>query len=613
MEAPLIIRRKRDGLALSRDDIFSFVERYMRGEIPDYQFSALLMAIYFRGLDARETADLTEAMMRSGQVLDLSQFPQAKVDKHSTGGVGDKTSLIVGPVAAAGGLMVPMISGRGLGHTGGTLDKLESIPGFNTRLTLDEFRRVLGACGMGLIGQTDDLAPADRRLYALRDVTATVESIPLICASILSKKMAEGIDGLVLDVKTGSGAFMKNIEDAANLAELLVETGKRMGKKVVALLTDMSQPLGHTAGNAMEVVESIEVLGGAGPADLRELCLELAAWMFLMGERVKTIDDGKKLSSDLIVSGQAREKFREIVGLQGGDVGVVDDPRRLKRARQTLEVTSPSQGFIATTRCEQLGIACVVLGGGREKKDDTIDPAVGLEFHKRVGDAVERDEPLCTLHYNSETRLEEARRLVETAYQIEPEKPKTIPEKQAAAAVGQGILMHTYENFFSEYRQIVAQVLLTREDSVKRTRYTNSRNTLLTLLKMGVIPIINENDAVAIDELKIGDNDTLSAMVASIVDADVLIILSDIEGVYTDNPQSNPEAKLISEIVDITPAIEALAGGAGSLRGTGGMYTKIQAGKIAVNSGVAMIIASGLRDDVIGDVLKGSQVGTIFL
>jgi pyrimidine-nucleoside phosphorylase len=244
----------------------------------------------------------------------------------------------------------------------------------------------------------------------------------------MSKKLAEGIDALVLDVKTGSGAFMKKMEDAVNLAELLVETGKRMGKNVVALITDMNQPLGRKAGNAMEVAESIEVLGGAGPADLRELCLELAAWMFLLGERVKTLDEGKKLSADLIASGLAREKFREIVGLQGGDVGVVDDPGRLAHAKHTLDIVSSASGYIASIQCEQLGVAGVVLGGGREKKEDKIDPAVGLEFHKRIGDAVERGEPLCTLHYNADARLAEARHLAETAYRVEPEKPKTIPQ-----------------------------------------------------------------------------------------------------------------------------------------------------------------------------------------
>jgi pyrimidine-nucleoside phosphorylase len=422
-----LIRRKRDSGELTREEIEELIAAYTRGDIPDYQIAAWLMAVVLRGMSRPEIAALTEAMLHSGCVLDFSDLPARKVDKHSTGGVGDKTSLVIAPIVAAGGLKVPMISGRGLGHSGGTLDKLESIPGFDVNLSLGDFRRVLETCGCALIGQTAEIAPADKKIYALRDVTGTVESPALICASIMSKKLAEGIDALVLDVKTGSGAFMKKIEDAANLAELLVETGKRMGKNVVALLTDMNQPLGRKAGNAMEVAESIEVLSGAGPADLRELCLELAAWMFFLGERVKTVEEGKKLSADLIVSGHAREKFREIVGLQGGDVGVIDDPARLAHARQTLDVTSPADGFIASTQCEQLGLACVVLGGGREQKEDTIDPAVGLEFHKRIGDAVNRGEPLCTLHYNAVTRLDEARHLVETAYRIEPEKPKTSP------------------------------------------------------------------------------------------------------------------------------------------------------------------------------------------
>jgi len=422
-----LIRRKRDSGELTREEIEELIVAYTRGDVPDYQMSAWLMAVVLRGMSRAEIAALTEAMLHSGRVLDFSDLPGRKVDKHSTGGVGDKPSLVIAPIVAAGGVKVPMISGRGLGHSGGTLDKLEAIPGFNVNLSLAEFRRVLEMCGCALIGQTTEIAPADKKIYALRDVTGTVESPALICASIMSKKLAEGIDALVLDVKTGSGAFMKNIDDAANLAELLVETGKRMGKNVVALITDMNQPLGRKAGNAMEVAESIEVLSGAGPADLRELCLELAAWMFFLGERVKTVEEGKKLSADLIVSGHAREKFREIVGLQGGDVGVIDDPRRLAHARQTLDVTSPTDGFIAGTQCEQLGVACVVLGGGREKKEDTIDPAVGLEFHKRIGDAVKRGEPVCTLHYNSDGRLAEARHLVETAYRIEPEMPKKIP------------------------------------------------------------------------------------------------------------------------------------------------------------------------------------------
>src|ERR1700733_6767547 len=363
MRAVDIIRKKRDAGELSPEEIEFIVRGATDDSIADYQLSAWLMAVVWRGMTRLELTALTEAMLHSGEVLDLSDVAGTKVDKHSTGGVGDKTSLVIAPVGAAGGLRVPMISGLGLGLSGGTLDKLESIPGFNVNLTLTEFRRVLATCGCALIGQTVEIAPADKKIYALRDVTGTVESPALICASIMSKKLAEGIDALVLDVKTGSGAFMKKFDDAINLAELLVETGKRMGKKVVALLTDMNQPLGRTAGNAMEIAESIEVLAGAGPADLRELCLELAAWMFFLGERVKTLDEGKKLSMDLISSGLAREKFREIVALQGGDAGIVDDPRRLARARETLHVTSPVRGHISEIRCEQLGVACVILGG----------------------------------------------------------------------------------------------------------------------------------------------------------------------------------------------------------------------------------------------------------
>jgi pyrimidine-nucleoside phosphorylase len=427
MRAVDLIRRKRDSGELSSQDIHELIAAYTRGDVPDYQMSAWLMAVVQRGMSRQEVAALTDAMLHSGRVLDFSGLSGRKVDKHSTGGVGDKTSLIIAPIAAAGGLKVPMISGRGLGHTGGTLDKLESIPGFNVHLTLAEFQRVLETCGCALIGQTEEIAPADKKLYALRDVTGTVESDALICASIMSKKLAEGIDALVLDVKIGSGAFMKNMEDAARLADLLVETGKRMGKKMVALITDMNQPLGCKAGNAMEVVESIEVLSGGGPADLRELCMELAAWMFLLGERVQSLDEGKKLSADLIASGQAYEKFREIVGLQGGDVGVIDDPRRLAQARQTLQIRSLMDGYVASIECEQLGLACVVLGGGRELKEDKIDPAVGIEFHKRIGAAVKMGEPICTLHYNSEARLPEAGILSESAYVITAEKPNTIP------------------------------------------------------------------------------------------------------------------------------------------------------------------------------------------
>ncbi len=419
-----LIRRKRDSGELTPEEIQFLVNGYTRDAIPDYQMAAWLMAVLLRGMSRGEIAALTEAMLHSGQTLDFSDLPVRKVDKHSTGGVGDKTSLVIAPVVAAGGLLVPMISGRGLGHSGGTLDKLESIPGFNVNLSLAEFRRVLKQCGCALIGQTVEIAPADKKIYALRDVTSTVESPALICASIMSKKLAEGIDALVLDVKTGSGAFMKKLDEAASLAELLVETGKRMGKTVVALITDMDQPLGRKAGNALEVEESIEVLRGGGPDDLRQVCLELAAWMFYLGERAASVDDGKKLAAELIASGKALEKFREVVRLQGGDSRVADDPGLLPRARHALEVTSPSDGFLVGTQCEQLGVACVVLGGGREKKEDSIDPAVGLVFHKKVGEPVKRGEPLCTILYNADARLGEARRLVEHSYRIEPAPPK---------------------------------------------------------------------------------------------------------------------------------------------------------------------------------------------
>jgi pyrimidine-nucleoside phosphorylase len=313
-----------------------------------------------------------------------------------------------------------MISGRGLGHTGGTLDKLESIPGFNVDLPVPEFRRVLEVCGCAMIGQTAEIAPADRKLYALRDVTKTVESPYLICASIMSKKLAEGLDALVLDVKTGSGAFMKKEEDAVFLAELMVETGERMGKALVALITDMDQPLGLKVGNSLEVVESIEVLQGKGPEDLRELCLELAGWMFHLGGVAGTVAEGKVKAGQLIESGQALEKFREMVRLQGGDTRTIDDPERLPRAKFTLDVNSPAEGYVTAIACETVGTACVVLGGGREKKEDAVDPAVGMVLHRKVGDAVRAGEPLCTVHYNSEARGTRAQELLLKSYEIGP-------------------------------------------------------------------------------------------------------------------------------------------------------------------------------------------------
>lgn len=415
-----LIRRKRDGAELQRDEIEFLVNGYTRETIPDYQMSSWLMAVLLRGMSRSELAALTEAMLNSGEVLSFPELPAPKVDKHSTGGVGDKTSLVLAPVVAAAGLYVPMISGRGLGHTGGTLDKLESIPGFNVNLSVSAFRRVLAQCGAGLIGQTKEIAPADKKIYALRDVTGTVESPYLICASIMSKKLAEGIDALVLDVKTGSGAFMKSEKDSVFLAELMVETGQRLGKRIVALITDMDQPLGHTVGNALEVVECLDVLNGKGPEDLRELCLVLSAWMFLLGRRVENIHQGRELAEQMIAGGKAREKFREMIRLQGGNPDVIDDPGLLPQAGKKAGVKSPASGFVTGFMCEQIGTACVVLGGGRARKEDSVDPAVGIVIHKKVGDKVSAGEPLCTVHYNSEDRLRQAEPLILESYRIGP-------------------------------------------------------------------------------------------------------------------------------------------------------------------------------------------------
>lgn len=422
-----VIRKKRDGLELSSSEIQGLVAAYTDAEIPDYQVSAWLMAVVLRGMSRAETAVLTDAMLHSGEVLDLSSLPTRKVDKHSTGGVGDKTSLVLAPLAAAAGVSVPMISGRGLGHTGGTLDKLEAIPGFNVNLSVAEFRRVLTACGCAMIGQTAEIAPADRKLYALRDVTGTVESPYLICASIMSKKLAEGIDGLVLDVKTGSGAFMKSEKDAAFLAELMVETGERMGKQVVALITDMDQPLGNMIGNALEVVEVLEILRGEGPNDLRELCLELGGWMLHLGDATHTVVEGKQKCQQLISSGKALDRFRQMVELQGGNARIADDPKLLPQAKQRMEVKSPKSGYVSAMQCEQIGTACVILGGGRERKEDSVDPAVGIALHKKVGDEVRVGELLATIHYNSETRVQRAAQLIVDSCEIAEAAPQKRP------------------------------------------------------------------------------------------------------------------------------------------------------------------------------------------
>ena len=427
MRAVDLIRKKRDSGEHSREEIDFLVSAYTRGEIPDYQMAAWLMAVWIRGLNHSERAALTEAMLHSGEVVDHSDLPGKKVDKHSTGGVGDKTSLILAPVVAAGGLVVPMISGRGLGHTAGTLDKLESIPGFRTELSLHDFKRVLRECGMALIGQTAEIAPADKKIYALRDVTSTIESVGLICASIMSKKLAEGIDALVLDVKTGSGAFLRKEEDAVQLAAVMVDVAKRMGKKAVALITDMDQPLGKLAGHSHEVIESIEVLKSRGAKDLRDLSLELSAWMFFLGERTASVEDGRKLAGEMIASGTALDKFRQGIRLQGGDTRVIDDYSLLPQARNKFEVTAAASGFRAATNCTEFGVALAMLGGGREKKEDQIDHGVGLEFHKRIGDRVEKGERLVTIYYNSAAQLDEAKSRIASAFVF---SDAAVPEKK---------------------------------------------------------------------------------------------------------------------------------------------------------------------------------------
>jgi pyrimidine-nucleoside phosphorylase len=436
MRAVDLIRKKRDFGEHTREEIEFLISGYTRGEIPDYQIAAWLMAAWIRGLSRTETTALTQAMLHSGEVLDLSSLPAKKVDKHSTGGVGDKTSLILAPIVAAGGLIVPMLSGRGLGHTGGTLDKLESIPGFNTNLSLKDFRRALGECGMALIGQTAEIAPADKKIYALRDATSTVENTGLICASIMSKKLAEGLDALVLDVKTGSGAFMKREEDAVGLAEVMVEAGKSMGKKMVALITDMDQPLGRAAGHANEITECIEVLNGKGPADVRELSVELSAWMFYLGERTRSVEEGRRLAERMISSGEAREKFKQCIRLQGGDERVIDSPDLLPTAASKVDVTSNAGGVLVATECQQFGIALAMLGGGRETKEDRIDHAVGLEFHKRIGQRIEIGEPLATIHYNSDAKLADAKDLVAESFVIDQDSGGQAPRPLIRRIIG---------------------------------------------------------------------------------------------------------------------------------------------------------------------------------
>ncbi len=427
MRAVDIILKKRDGGALSRDEIRFFVSGVTTGELPDYQASALLMAVLLRGMSADETAWLTDAMVHSGLRLDLSDIPGVKVDKHSTGGVGDKTSLVLAPLAAACGVPVPMMSGRGLGHTGGTLDKLESIPGFRVNLSLDEMRVALLRAGCVMIGQTAQIAPADRRLYALRDVTGTVESIPLISASIMSKKIAEGIDALVLDVKTGSGAFMKTESDSRRLAESLVAIGNASGVKSEAIITRMDSPLGRAVGNGLEVVECLEVLKGRGPADLVDLSVELAARMLVLGGVAANRAEAQQEVRGAIASGAGLERFRRIIEQQGGDPHVVDDYGRIAAAPERDVVRAPRQGFLAGLDAALVGRASVALGAGRDRVEDSIDPAAGIMVVVKPGVELRAGDPVLELHYRDRARLGAAAALAARAIKIEDNQPIVEP------------------------------------------------------------------------------------------------------------------------------------------------------------------------------------------
>lgn len=425
-----IIKKKRNGFELSEKEIEDFILGYTRGTVPDYQMSALLMAIYFKGMTTPETLALTKTMLHSGIVVDTSSIPGFKVDKHSTGGVGDKTSLILGPVVAACGVFVPMISGRGLGHTGGTLDKLESIPGFNTQQSLEDFIRITKEIGTCFIGQTKDICPADKKIYALRDVTATVESYPLICASIMSKKIAEGIDGLVLDVKFGSGAFMKTAENAHELARQLMAIGHGYGKKVVSLITSMEQPLGRYAGNAFEVFECVEIMknkkhvsadGYDMYEDTRELSLQLSAHMIHLSGKTKSVEEAYTLAVDALESGRALEIFEKMCGKQGGNLS------QLNFAKKQFQVTATASGYISGFNVEKVGIAGIVLKAGRRITEDVIDPLTGIEFHKKIGDQVRAGDVIFTIHCDNEALVAETKSFLTESVTVSAQKP--LPHK----------------------------------------------------------------------------------------------------------------------------------------------------------------------------------------
>ena len=420
-----LIHRKRDGEELSAEEIAFFVDGYNNGTIPDYQASAFLMAVFFSGMTDREVSVFTERMVASGEKVDLSQVPGAKVDKHSTGGVGDKTSLIAAPLAAAAGVVVPMICGRALGHTGGTLDKLESIPGFRTNLTIDEFSAQLKEHKLAFIGQTAEVAPADGKIYSLRDVTASVESIPLIASSVMAKKLAVSLDAIVLDVKVGAGAFMKRQVDARRLAQMMVGIGRRANLRVQALITDMNQPLGYAIGNALEIMEVSQTLQNAGPADLVRLSLELAARMIHLGKLTATLEEAREVAQRKLLDGSGYRKFKEVIVAQGGNPAVLDRFELLPNATGAREISSPRAGYISAIDAEYIGQASSMIGSGRATKEDAIDPAVGLILEVKVGQKVDAGGVLCRLYYTREDNVDEAAQLVEDAFRISAAPPES--------------------------------------------------------------------------------------------------------------------------------------------------------------------------------------------
>ncbi|MEK4175592.1 pyrimidine-nucleoside phosphorylase [Aeribacillus sp. FSL K6-1305] len=418
-----LIEKKRDGKALTKKEIRYIIEGYTAGEIPDYQMSAFAMAVFFRGMTEEEMAELTMAMVDSGEKIDLSEIKGIKVDKHSTGGVGDKTTLVLAPLVASAGVPVAKMSGRGLGHTGGTIDKLESIPGFHVEIDNRQFVRLVNQNKIAVVGQTGNLTPADKKLYALRDVTATVNSIPLIASSIMSKKIAAGADAIVLDVKTGSGAFMKNIEESKKLAKAMVKIGENVGKKTIAVISDMSQPLGFAIGNALEVQEAIDTLKGEGPEDLTELCLTLGSYMVYMAEKANSLEKARKLLEQSIASGKALETFKTFVSAQGGDASIVDDPSKLPHSSYTFELKAKEEGYVNEIAADAVGTAAMWLGAGRATKDAAIDLAVGLILHKKIGDYVKKGETFVTI-YSNQQDIEKVKQTLYYSIKISKNKTK---------------------------------------------------------------------------------------------------------------------------------------------------------------------------------------------